>query len=33
MGHAEPIRYAQSAMLPYAPDLMFDLSNLVWSCF
>ena len=25
MGHAEPIRFAQSAVLPYAPDLMFDL--------
>jgi len=25
MGHAEPIRFAQSAMLPYAPGLMFDL--------
>ena len=25
MVHGEPIRYAQSAVLPYAPDLMFDM--------
>ena len=25
MVHAEPIRYAQSARLPYAPELMFDM--------
>lgn len=25
MGHGEPIRYAQSAILPYAPELMFDM--------
>jgi coenzyme Q-binding protein COQ10 len=25
MLHGEPIRYAQSAVLPYPPDLMFDM--------